>query len=106
MASSSNQVLGSSTVASIKKEYDEETVGSINLDEENCSSMAAAAMKKEEDDDETVCPINVEVHVCDALTVTMWGVKILTMKALVKKSHMCELSMLTFISLLLSVNYC
>ena len=52
VASSSNQVLGSSTVASIKKEYDEETVGSINHDEEeNCGKLTA--VKKEELDEET-----------------------------------------------------
>ena len=47
----SDQALGS-TVASIKNEYDEETVGSINNEEENCGKQLTA-VKNEELDEET-----------------------------------------------------
>ena len=62
---SSEQALGN--IALIKKEYDDETVGSINHQEEINDNVTDAVIKKEEDDDETVCPINVELDGCDGL---------------------------------------
>ena len=63
MVALSEQALGN--IASIKKECDDETVGSINHDEEINDNVTDVAIKKEEDDDETVCPINVELGGCD-----------------------------------------
>ena len=44
------EIVASSSVVSIKKEYDEETVGSINHEEENSDNVTAAAVKKEDEE--------------------------------------------------------
>ena len=49
VVASSRQTL-ENTVASVKKECDEDTVGSINHDEEIHDNVTAAAIKKEDDE--------------------------------------------------------